>query len=149
MKIRRALLDDADGVSKLFDYYRIFYKKESDLIAAKEFITKRLQQNDSIIYVCQIDDNELAGFVQLYPLFSSTRMSKLWLLNDLFVAAEHRGKGISKLLIDQAKELVKSSGACGMFLETEKSNIIGNQLYPRAGFSLNDASNYYEWSITE
>ena len=48
-------------------------------------------------------------------------------------------------LIDKAKELVKDSNACGMMLETEKSNKIGNNLYPETGFKKNDLSNFYEW----
>jgi ribosomal protein S18 acetylase RimI-like enzyme len=49
-------------------------------------------------------------------------------------------------LIDKAKELVEKSGACGMYLETEKSNLVGNNLYPKAGFELNNDSNFYEWN---
>ena len=96
------------------------------------------------MFICEVN-NILTGFVQLYPLFSSTRVSKYWLLNDLFVDSEYRGKGYSKLLIDKAKELVKDSNACGMMLETEKSNKIGNNLYPETGFKKNDLSNFYEW----
>ena len=73
-------------------------------------------------------------------------MQKLWLLNDLFVNPEFRGKGISIQLIDRAKKLVKDTFACAMFLETEKSNIIGNKLYPRTGFKLNEVTHFYEWS---
>lgn len=67
-------------------------------------------------------------------------------LNDLFVNYDYRKKGISLGLIDQAKELVEKSGACGMYLETEKSNLVGNNLYPKAGFELND-SNFYQWYL--
>ena len=74
-------------------------------------------------------------------------MKKLWLLNDLFVKTEYRGKGISIGLINKAKELVEQSNACGMFLETGKSNFIGNNLYPKTGFELNKGSNFYEWNI--
>ena len=77
--------------------------------------------------------------------FSSTRVSKYWLLNDLFVDIKKRGKGYSKLLIDRSKELVIESKACGMMLETEKSNDIGNMLYPSTGFKKNKLSNFYEW----
>jgi len=45
------------------------------------------------------------------------------------------------------KPLVLETKACGMFLETEKSNLIGNTLYPKTGFVLNTDSNYYEWSV--
>ena len=82
----------------------------------------------------------------MYPLFSSTRMKKFWLLNDLFVNSNHRGKGVSIGLIEKAKQLVKETNACGMSLETEKSNLIGNNLYPKTGFELNESCNFYEWS---
>lgn len=88
---------------------------------------------------------DLVGFVQLYPIFSSTKMQKLWLLNDLFVAQPHRGKGISKQLIDISKELCENTNACGLVLETAKINDIGNQLYPKMGFLLDNAHNYYTW----
>jgi len=34
-----------------------------------------------------------------------------------------------------------------MFLETEKTNLIVNALYPKTGFVLNSDSNYYEWNV--
>ena len=148
MKIRNATIEDIDQLSSLFDSYRVFYRKPSDKKAATEFLKERLQQADSEIFVAA-DQNELKGFVQLYPLFSSTKMCKMWLLNDLFVDQKSRGQGISKKLIEQAKELVKTSGAKTMFLETEKTNKIGNQLYPVTGFKLNEESNYYEWELPE
>lgn len=145
MKIRQANIYDLKQLSELFDAYRVFYKKDSDFIAAKEFLNERLKNKDSEIFVCETSENKLVGFVQLYPLFSSTKMKKLWLLNDLFVHSEYRGKGISVRLIESAKILVKESSAAAMFLETGKSNLIGNELYPKTGFKLNEESNFYEW----
>ena len=147
MKIRKANSSDLDALSRLFDGYRVFYRKPSDLKGASEFLKSRLSQGDSEIFVCEEPDGNLIGFTQLYPLFSSTRMKKLWLLNDLFVDQEHRGKGVSIGLIERAKQLVRESGACGMFLETEKTNDIGNNLYPKTDFVLNEGSNYYSWDI--
>ena len=144
MNIREAETSDLDQLSKLFDSYRMFYGKESNIDIAKKFLESRLSNKDSKVFICEVN-NILTGFVQLYTLFSSTRVSKYWLLNDLFVDSEYRGNGYSKLLIDKAKELVKESNACGMMLETEKSNKIGNNLYPETGFKKNDLSNFYEW----
>ena len=144
MRIREAKKSDLDQLSILFDSYRMFYGKESDIDISKKFLESRLSNKDSKVFICEVN-NVIIGFVQLYPLFSSTRVSKYWLLNDLFVGSEHRGKGYSKLLINKAKELVKDSNACGMMLETEKSNKIGNNLYPKTGFKINDLCNFYEW----
>ena len=145
MTIRAATISDLDQLSKLFDPYRVFYRKKSDITSAKNFLTERLNEKDSEIFIAENNKKSLVGFVQLYPLFSSTRMKKLWLLNDLFVDAEYIGQQVSKQLIDRGKKLVRDTSACGMFLETEKTNNIGNNLFPKAGFSLNKNSNYYEW----
>ncbi|MFB9051769.1 GNAT family N-acetyltransferase [Formosa undariae] len=146
MTYRKAIEKDLKSVAELFDSYRVFYEKESDLESAEKFIFERLKNNDSEIFIAENESLELVGFVQLYPLFSSTRMEKLWLLNDLFVNADFRGKGVSVNLIDTAKNLVRETHACGLFLETSKTNIIGNNLYPKTGFKLNNDSNYYEWN---
>ena len=144
MQVRDAKLSDLKNLSVLFNSYRMFYGKVSDIRVAEEFLKSRIENKDSKIFICEFN-NELSGFVQLYPIFSSTRVSKYWLLNDLFVDINKRGKGYSKLLIERSKELVIESKACGMMLETEKSNDIGNLLYPSTGFKKNELCNFYEW----
>ena len=145
MNVRQFKTGDLEQLVELFDAYRVFYQKESNKGEAHKFLSERVTNKDSKIFVCENHEIQLVGFVQLYPLFLSTRMKKLWLLNDLFVNANYRGKGISKQLIERAKKLVQETAACGMFLETEKSNLIGNNLYPKTGFMFNESSNFYEW----
>ena len=147
MTYRKATSNDVEHLSELFNAYRMFYQKASAIQSAKTFLEDRISNKDSEIFVAQNTTNKLVGFVQLYPLFSSTRMKKFWLLNDLFVHPEFRGNGISIGLIQKAKDLVLESKACGMYLETEKSNLIGNALYPKTGFELNKSVNFYEWNV--
>lgn len=145
---RKATIQDLPQLIELFDQYRVFYHKDSDIHAAENFLKERIEYNDSEIFVAE-NEGKLIGFVQLYPLFSSTRMKRYWLLNDLYVNENYRGKGFSKELIEEAKELAKSSKASGILLETGKSNDIGNQLYPACGFELYDSVNFYEWTNKE
>ncbi|NPA10316.1 MAG: GNAT family N-acetyltransferase [Chlorobi bacterium] len=144
---RKAQLTDVQQLAELFDQYRIFYHKDSDIPAAEKFLTERIENNDSEIFVAE-NEGKLVGFVQLYPLFSSTRMKRYWLLNDLYVNENSRGKGFSKQLIEASKELAKSTDAAGILLETGKSNDIGNKLYPSCGFEIYDEVNFYEWKIS-
>ncbi len=141
---RKATVQDLPHLAGLFDQYRVFYHKESDIPAGESFLKDRIEKGDSEIWVTE-NEGEPVGFVQLYPLFSSTRMKRYWLLNDLFVSENHRGRGFSKELIEAAKEVCKNSAACGILLETGKSNDIGNKLYPHCGFELYDEVNFYEW----
>lgn len=145
MIIRKATINDLPQLSELFDHYRIFYRKTSDIEGAKKFLKERISNNDSVIFVAE-KENQLSGFTQLYPQFSSTRMKRYWLLNDLFVREDQRGKGISKKLIDEAKQLAKETSAAGLMLETEKTNIVGNNLYPSVDFALNETNNFYWWN---
>ena len=146
MQIRRANINDIPLVADLFDQYRVWYKKETDMEGAVKFLTARLEKQESIIFIAENKDQQFTGFTQLYPIFSSTRMKRLWLLNDLFVHPNYRGQGISKMLIEAAKQHCRETDGCGVLLETGIDNDIGNQLYPRTGFELNTATNYYEWT---
>ncbi|HEY4539415.1 MAG TPA: GNAT family N-acetyltransferase [Faecalibacter sp.] len=142
-----AHLHHLDELTLLFDAYRQFYDKPSDIDAAKSFLTDRMENQESVIYCSVNEENQITGFVQLYPLFSSTRLKRFWILNDLFVLPQFRGNGYSKALIEEAKNLCKQTNACGMLLETSKENQIGNQLYPETGFIRRDDANFYEWEI--
>ncbi|HRH67763.1 MAG TPA: GNAT family N-acetyltransferase [Bacteroidia bacterium] len=143
-EIRQAVLQDVEQLSGLFNQYRIFYKKESDPEAAQLFLHNRMKNHESVIFLA-LQENILAGFVQLYPLFSSTRLKRLWLLNDLFVLPDYRGSRISVELIEKCKTHCIQTDACGLILETAMDNSIGNTLYPRTGFTLDTEFNRYYW----
>ena len=144
-RITRATLKDLEQLARLFDQYRMFYQKSSDMPGALKFLSQRLINDDSEIFVSH-NETELIGFLQLYPVFSSTRMNKLWLLNDLFIHESFRGQGHSLALVAKAKELCRLSGACGLTLETGKENKAGNSLYLKAGFILSTEFNAYNWA---
>ncbi|MCX8491422.1 MAG: GNAT family N-acetyltransferase [Cyclobacteriaceae bacterium] len=145
IRIEQATNDHLDRLAALFNQYRVFYEKQSDVKSAKEFLRERIEAKESVIFVSFNSANVMIGFTQLYPLFSSTRMKRLWLLNDLFVDVAFRGKGFSIELIEKAKEHCRQTGGCGLILETAKSNTIGNKLYPRAGFQLDRDHHFYSW----
>lgn len=141
--IREATLNDLDVLAVLFDEYRVFYEKESDVPGALKFLKERLSQAQSVIYV-SISEATPTGFVQLYPLFSSTRMKRLWLLNDLYVKDQYRGLGHGEALIEKAKELAIKTNSCGLILETAKTNVVGNNLYVKTNFDLDKEHNFLQ-----
>lgn len=143
--IRKAEERDVNELSAIFNLYRVFYKQNSDVEAANEFLAERILKKESIIFIA-ISENKIVGFTQLYPLFSSLSMKRSWQLNDLYVLEDYRGYGISKQLIDAAKQLAKETSAAGIMLETEKTNIIGNKLYPSCDFIPYDKNNFYWWA---
>lgn len=133
--IKRIGLTEGHLVAGLFNQYRIFYNQFSDIGMAKAFIDERLQQNESIIFVAIDTDNQKAiGFTQLYPKYSSVRLSKNWILNDLYVDADYRKQGIGEKLIKTAMEFAKTTGATFVQLETAVDNYTAQHLYESIGF---------------
>ena len=146
MTTSKAAIHDIDHLAMLFDEYRVFYQRKTDLQGSREFLSQRIANNDSEIFVARSSDGALMGFVQLYPILSSVQMKKLWLLNDLYVGPSFRGMNVSVMLIDCAKRLAMETGSAGLILETAKSNAIGNNLYVKTDFALDNDHNYYSWS---
>jgi ribosomal protein S18 acetylase RimI-like enzyme len=144
IEIKRVEIDEVDKVVKLFDDYRIFYRQESNLTGAREFLTNRLKNNESIILLASID-RQPAGFTQLYPLFSSVRMIRTYRLNDLYVGKSFRKMGIASALMKKAQQLTREEGRGSLTLETEKTNLEGNSLYPKLGFIMDKDHNFYDW----
>jgi GNAT superfamily N-acetyltransferase len=147
MTIIEANSKHIDELSILFDMYRQFYQQPSDFPNAKKFLSERIAKKESVIYI-SMDEGKFSGFVQLYPLFTSVGMKQLWLLNDLFVKAEYRNKGIARNLINRCKKLAEETNASGLMLETSKNNLEGNTLYPDVGFVLQEDSNFYVWKTS-
>lgn len=133
--IKQLGLTDAHLVVGLFNQYRIFYKQFSDIGMAKAFIDERLQHNESVIFVAFDDDNQQpVGFTQLYPKYSSVRLSKNWILNDLYVAEDYRKQGIGEKLIKTAMDFAKTNGSTFVQLETAIDNFTAQHLYESIGF---------------
>ncbi|KXK55056.1 MAG: hypothetical protein UZ05_CHB002000697, partial [Chlorobi bacterium OLB5] len=114
MKIIKATTKELEQTAKLFNDYRVFYDQEPDIEGALKFINERMKNNESVIYIALDENSEGLGFVQLYPLFTSVGMKRMWVLNDLYVDIMARKKGIAEKLIEKSKELVRETGATGM-----------------------------------
>jgi ribosomal protein S18 acetylase RimI-like enzyme len=133
---RSAHLEDIEELSVLFDGYRQFYGKQSNLSESKQFINERLTKQDSVIYVATTADDKgnLVGFMQLYPVFGSLEAKKGFTLNDLYINPKNRKQGIGEQLIDAAIALGKQHDACWLMLETALDNHQAQKLYEKKGF---------------
>lgn len=145
ISVIQATKDHIEQLTEAFEAYRVFYRKEPSEDASRDFLSERISKNESVIYIALSEKKEILGFTQLYPSFSSTRLKRAWILNDLFVHKHSRGQGISKALINKAKELTRSTNSCVLMLETEKDNVIGNSLYKATDFKL-ETNNFYYWT---
>jgi GNAT superfamily N-acetyltransferase len=148
MQIHLATPTDLDVVAPLFDLYRQFYGLPAAPQVAAGFISERLDRGDSVIFLARREEAGL-GFVQLYPVFSSTaaRPGRLWLLNDLFVTAAARGLGVGRALMERARNHALDSGATGIFLQTARDNLTAQRLYESLGYRRDDLFLVYELAL--
>lgn len=144
--LRNATPADTDVVAELFEQYRAFYKRPPAPEDARAFIGERIARGDStiILALAKAGDSETAaGFVQLYPTFSSLRMRRIWIVNDLYVAPEHREQRVGKRLMLAAKKHADETGACGLSLATAPDNVSARRLYESLGYQTDDSMLHY------
>jgi GNAT superfamily N-acetyltransferase len=132
--VRQATVHDLDVIAPLFDGYRQFYGQPPDLSRARAFLHERFAHQESILFIALTDTGAGMGFTQLFPSFSSTQAARIFILNDLFVVAEARGKGVATALLHEAARFGRAAGAVGLVLQTAHTNTTAQKLYEAQGW---------------
>ena|ERR1051325_3177445 len=145
--VRQATIHDLDVVAPLFDAYRQFYAQPADLALSRRFLAERFQHAESVILLALNEaDGEGVGFTQLYPLFSSVRATRRYLLNDLFVTPARRRFGVAAALLHAATAHARAMGVSGMSLSTANDNVAAQRLYESMGWELE--TGFREYNLT-
>lgn len=137
--VEPAHLSDVELIAPLFDAYREFYGAASDIAAARDFLVARLSCGESVVLMAiaefgEGDRDSVAGFAQLYPSFSSLALRRSMILNDLYVAPDHRRVGVGRRLLRESIAYALRVGAARVELATEITNANALALYESEGF---------------
>ena len=143
IQLIQAELQHIDAVAEVFDAYRQYYGQVSDIEGARKFLSERIVNKESVIFLA-LEDSQPLGFTQLYPMFSSVSMRRSWTLNDLFVKETLRSKGIGKALLATAQNFISEQGHKGLLLETTPDNTKAQGLYERLGW-VREENYFYYW----
>ena len=133
VEIRAAERADAEALAPLFEAYRKYFTGIDDADAGFAFLQQRLERGDSTIFIGTADGRP-AGFIQLYPLFSSWYVRPLWFLSDLYVTEGARGLGIARRLVARCEEHARATGAKGSMVEIPFSEPRLVRFYECAGY---------------
>ena len=145
MLIIRASENHLDELARLFNLYRIFYEEKNNYQKAYDFICARVEKEESVIYVASNENDQLSGFVQLYPSFCSVALIPIMILYDLYVDENHRGKGIGRALMNQASKHAKDNGFKRLELSTAITNVIGQSLYESLNYQRD--KDFYHYAL--
>ncbi len=143
--VRQAVLSDLEALAPLFDSYRQFYGRDSDIRAAKDFLSARFNHGESVLFIA-FEDNASIGFAQLYPSFSSVSLARTFILNDLFVHEQARRKGVASKLMSAATDFAKSLGAVRISLSTATTNEAAQALYQTSGWKRDEQFFVYHFA---
>lgn len=129
------------GLTELFGAYLRFYEVEAgEPDTTERFLAGLLQHEDALIWLAHLpDEPDACGFALVYPRWSSLGRCRVWQLNDLYVAPDHRMSGVAQALLETVRQAAKRAGAASISLETAPANASARRLYARAGYA-NDIS---------
>ena len=136
-RIERAGVAQLDAAATLFQGYLRFYGKPVDPSRSRAFVEDRLEQRDSVFLIAwdaTASPPEALGFTQLYPAFASLSLAPNWILNDLYVEPDARGRGVGTALLEAARQLALHNGAAEIVLQTAHDNHDARALYERLGY---------------
>ncbi|MXV07068.1 MULTISPECIES: GNAT family N-acetyltransferase [unclassified Xanthomonas] len=142
VRVRQSDAHDLPALAALFDAYRQFYGQAPDAATAHAFLAARLARAESVVLLAE-RDAQAAGFVQLYPSFSSVRAARLWILNDLYVTPAHRRHGVAQALLHAAEGHAADDGAVRIVLETAQDNLSAQALYRACGWQQDLSAQHY------
>ena len=134
---RQAVLSDLEELAPLFDQYRQFQGQAGDLAAARSFLRERFDHGESVLFIA-LEGARPVGLAQLYPSFSSVSLSRVFILNDLFVHESGRRKGVAAMLLAALEAYAWSLGSARVSLNVARGNVSAQQLYEAQGWKQDD-----------
>jgi ribosomal protein S18 acetylase RimI-like enzyme len=79
------------------------------------------------------EDRSAVGFATVYWMWSTNRAARIGVMNDLFVDASARRRGVGEALIAACLDLVRERGAVSLQWQTALDNHAAQALYERVG----------------
>lgn len=145
--IQQATINSLDLVAPLFDAYRQFYGKPTDIDAARLFLSERCRNDQSVILLAYTANGVAVGFTQLFPSFSSVSMAQTFILNDLYVEPGSRRGGVGAQLLEAAALHARMAGAIRVTLSTAIDNSSAKALYLSQGWKQDEVFDVFHLSL--
>ena len=80
-------------------------------------------------------ENEPVGLVNCFESFSTFACRPIINIHDLMVVTRHRGKGISKRMLNQVEAIAREKQCCKITLEVLSNNDSAQSAYRNFGFN--------------
>ena len=115
------------------EYQRFYEVEKIDKERNREFFARFVAPSENGMLLGAWREDDLIGYACLYWHFTSLVPAETVLMNDLFVAAEARGKGVGRALIDASADISRQRGAHHLEWATAPDNKTAQRLYDSTG----------------
>ena len=114
-------------------YQRFYEVEEIDEERNRAFFRRFLDPSEDGMLLGAREGERLLGYACLYWHFSSLEARESVLMNDLFVAADGRGRGVGRALIEASADVARERGAAHLEWATAPDNLTAQRLYDSTG----------------
>jgi GNAT superfamily N-acetyltransferase len=134
--IQRVGEADLADLLPLMRGYSDFYEvdpPDQALLALSLALIEDPQREGIQLIARDADDGTAVGFATVYWMWSTSRAARIGVMNDLFVDAAARRRGVGEALIAACLDLVRQRGAVSLEWQTALDNHTAQALYERVG----------------
>ena len=112
------------------DFYRVQPSDSALLSMARSLMADPTHEGVQLI---ASDGDEDAGFATLFWSWETTTSGRIGVMNDLFVVASSRGRGVGSDLVNACLERCRQHGAVRMTWQTAPDNLAAQAVYDHLG----------------
>ena len=135
LRIRPINTLDYEGWLPLWDGYNAFYGRQGatalDLNITQTTWARFLNDHEPVDAFVAEQNGRLVGLVHFIFHRSTTRLSDVCYLQDLYVNKDLRGAGIGRQLIQAVYDAALKAGSTRVYWQTQNSNLAGRALYDK------------------
>jgi GNAT superfamily N-acetyltransferase len=133
--VREVTPQDHDAWKLLWDEYNAFYERTGPTALPDEVHDTTWRRffdaSEPVHCIVAERDGKLVGICHFLYHRSTSRLELLCYLQDLFTAADYRGHGIGRALIEKVYVIAKDAGCKRVYWQTHTTNTPGRTLYDK------------------
>lgn len=148
----RCIPSQLTDIERLLSFMQELYAHDA-LVFTESAARKALHQlltNDALGRIWLIEcDGAVAGYAVLTFGFSLEFQGRDAFVDELYLRADYRGRGIGRQVLDYIADVCREAGVNALHLEVERANTVAQQVYRKAGFADHNRYLLTRWLISE